>query len=156
MPIAIDHDHQFTVETGLYVVEGQRSLRFYRDLLGFELFATFEMEDRRVWGLRMGNSCIKLVEYDTPFLERDPLGKAIGIRYITIHATEVRRIYERCREQGYEILSPPTVLPEDPGRFGECEIILVRDPDGNRVEICKGSPWIEVPPESGRDDRSKP
>jgi len=28
------------------------------------------------------------------------------------------------------------------GQMGACAYAFVRDPDGNRVEFCEGSPWV--------------
>jgi catechol 2,3-dioxygenase-like lactoylglutathione lyase family enzyme len=144
MPVVVDDNSKFTVETGIYVSNGARSLEFFQGVLGFEVFGTFDLGDRFAWALRLGNSCIKLIDYEEEFSAKNPEGKAIGIRYLTIHASELEKIHQTCVESGVEIISPPTVLDEIPGKFAGCEFMLVLDPDGNRVEICKGSPWIEA------------
>ena len=80
-PIAID--------IGIVVTDMERSLSFYRDLLGLPVIAeitTALIGKGRMVQLKHGESLIKLVQLDTSPTEQSSKGisQALGYRYITL------------------------------------------------------------------------
>ncbi|MEU8803255.1 VOC family protein [Spirillospora sp. NPDC048819] len=142
MPIDLDTMAVYAIEYGLHVRDAEASLRFYRDTLGMEPFAEIFVPGAHVWGLRLGNSMLKLLKDDTPPESQNPRERSIGFRYITIHALNIAELVAECAAAGYEVMTPPSRFnPRRPGD-PECEYAFVRDPDGNTVELSQGSPWV--------------
>src|SRR5690606_6344139 len=98
----------------------------------------------RATALRLGGSCLKLVEYEAEIEARNPPGKAIGFRYATFPVRDVEAAVAACAAAGYEVDAPPATIEAVPGQVGACRYAFVLDPDGNRVELCQGSPWVEL------------
>ena len=143
MQIELDNDYEFAVEYGIYVTDTEQSLAFYRDLIGCEVVGQFSMPGiMRATALRLGGSCLKLIEYEAEIEAKNPGGKAIGFRHITFRAGDVDAAVAACEQAGYEIDAPPVVREEIPSQMGACAYAFVRDPDGNLVQLCQGSPWV--------------
>jgi catechol 2,3-dioxygenase-like lactoylglutathione lyase family enzyme len=152
MPLELDTMAVYAIEYGLHVRDAQASLRFYRDTLGMTPYAEIYVPGAHVWGLRFGNSMIKLLQDDVPPASQNPRERSIGFRYITIHLTNIDQVVKECEAAGYEIMTPPSrFVPSRPGD-PECGFALVRDPDGNTVELSQGSPWIAPTPEFQRGE----
>jgi catechol 2,3-dioxygenase-like lactoylglutathione lyase family enzyme len=143
MQIELDNDYEFAVEYGIYVTDTDRSLAFYRDLIGCEVIGRFSMSGMmRATALRLGGSCLKLIEYEAEIEAKNPGGKAIGFRYMTFRVRDVDAAVAACEQAGYEIDAPRVAADGVQGQMGACAYAFVRDPDGNRVEFCEGSPWV--------------
>jgi catechol 2,3-dioxygenase-like lactoylglutathione lyase family enzyme len=152
MPLELDTMAVYAIEYGLHVRDAQASLRFYRDTLGMTPYAEIYVPGAHVWGLRFGNSMIKLLQDDVPPASQNPRARSIGFRYITIHLTNIDQVVKECEAAGYEIMTPPSrFVPSRPGD-PECGFAFVRDPDGNTVELSQGSPWIAPTPEFQRGE----
>jgi catechol 2,3-dioxygenase-like lactoylglutathione lyase family enzyme len=144
MDVQLDTDFEPAVEYGLYVTDTERSLGFYRDTIGCEVFGQFSVPGAmRATALRLGGSCLKLVEYESGIEAKNPPGKAVGFRYATFHVRDVEAAVRACEEAGYEVDAAPVALEAVAGQVGACTYAFVLDPDGNRVELCHGSPWVE-------------
>ena len=133
--------------TAISVADMDRSLAFYRDLLGLEvLFDTSweqgsEIADtilrvrdtsaRQVM-LRTGNAYIELFEFHTP----DPAPMAAdrpvidrGITHIALDVKDVDAEYERLSKAGM-------IFHCEPQNLGtQCRTTYGRDPDGNVLEL---------------------
>jgi len=142
MPIELDTMAVYSIEYGLHVRDIEASLKFYRDTLGLTPFGEIFGPGVHIWGLRLGNSNLKLLKDDTPPAGQNPRERSIGFRYITIHALNVPELVDECAAAGYEIMTPYSTFR--PRRSGdpECGFAFVRDPDGNAVELSQGSPWV--------------
>lgn len=140
MAIELDTMAVYAIETGLMVRDAEKSLHFYCDVLGLEPYAEIFMPGVHVWGLRLGNSMIKLLQDETPPQSQNPRERSIGFRYITIHVTNIEDLVEQCRREGYEIMTPPSPFVPTEGPSGTYAYVL--DPDGNWVELSQGSPWV--------------
>jgi catechol 2,3-dioxygenase-like lactoylglutathione lyase family enzyme len=132
----------YAVEFGLHVTDAEASLHFYRDVLGFTPFAEIFVPGAHVWGLRFGNSMVKLLKDDAPPATRNPRERSIGFRYITIHVLNAEEVVAKCAAEGYEIQAPVTRWASSRAGDPDCVFAMVRDPDGNTVELSQGSPWV--------------
>ena len=126
------------IDLGIVITDSERSLAFYRDLLGMRFEATIPMPIgsgvmHRLW---CGDSLFKLVRFDD-----EPATKAVGggiagatgLRYVTIHAANLDEIMDECAAAGVNVIIKPREIR--PG----VSIGMVEDPDGNTVEFVKYS-----------------
>jgi glyoxylase I family protein len=132
------------VDIGLVVNDIEKSIEFYRDLLGFKYIGVFlEMPDEmakkgvifsqgfKLHGFQAGTSMIKLVEaINPPSGEKGKLDTTTGIRYMTFFVDDVNAIYDELSAKGADFVGKPLTIP---GR--NVTIAMLRDPDGNHVEL---------------------
>ncbi len=134
--------HHAAISTG----NMERSLGFYRDLLGFEVVADFGwptgfepanailgLEDSaaRAVMLKAGNAFIELFQFETPTPTPGDPGRPVcdhGITHVCIDVTDVDSEYERLKKAGVKFHCPPQDL-------GDSRVTYGRDPDGNVFEL---------------------
>ncbi len=132
--------------TAISTIDLERSLRFYRDLLGFEpvldfswpegnvgMNTTHQLEETagRVVLLRAGNSMIELFEYTTPRPRPREAGRRMcdhGIVHFCLDVDDVQAEYERLSAAGVSFHCPPV-------DYGSVKLTYGRDPDGNVIEF---------------------
>lgn len=141
--------------TGYTVSNLDRSVAFYRDLLGCEVVATQEKEGGylaaivgypdahvRMAHLRVpgGEHVIELFEYLSP-----PGGRAdveprnVGASHLCFVVDDLRALYERLRELGVtSFVSPPVEVDTGINRGGLA--LYLRDPDGITLELFQPPP----------------
>jgi len=137
--------HHTAISTG----DLQRSLRFYRDLLGFrEVFSSSwevgsEVPDRivglkdssaRLVMLRLGNVCLELFQYASPRPQPGDAQRPVcdhGITHICLDVTHIETEYERLKAAGMRFHCPPQEVG------GGTRATYGRDPDGNVVELLE-------------------
>lgn len=141
--------------TGYTVSNLDRSVAFYRDLLGCEVVATQEKEGGylaaivgypdahvRMAHLRVpgGEHVIELFEYLSP-----PGGRAdveprnVGASHLCFIVDDLRALYERLRELGVtSFVSPPVEVDTGINRGGLA--LYLRDPDGITLELFQPPP----------------
>ncbi len=136
--------HHTAISTG----DLERSLRFYRDLLGFKVVYSSswgvgsEAFDR-ITGLKdssallamlkLGNACIELFQYASPKPKPgEPMRPVCdhGITHICVDVTDIDAEYERLKAAGVFFHCPPQ------GGRG-LRATYARDPDGNVVELLE-------------------
>jgi catechol 2,3-dioxygenase-like lactoylglutathione lyase family enzyme len=135
--------------TGYTVSDLDRSLTFYRDLLGCEVVATQTKEGGylaaivgypdahvRMAHLRAPDSShvIELFEYLAPTpgrSETEP--RNVGTAHICFIVDDLPATYERLREAGVEFFSPPVEV--DTGVNAGGYALYMRDPDGIPMEL---------------------
>ena len=127
----------------------ERSLSFYRDLLGFtEVFnldwdvGTKKLDDitgltdssAKVVMLKAGNACIELFEFHTPTAktvnEKRPVCDH-GITHLCLQVTDIDGEYKRLSDAGMEFHCPPQEVGDS------LRATYGRDPDGNVVELLE-------------------
>lgn len=135
--------------TGLTVRDLDRSLAFYRDLLGMEV--VFEQEKRGGYlaaivgyeaaHVRMahlafpgGGHRIELFEYVQP----EPRGKPgeprdVGISHVCLVVDDLDSVHGRLRAAGVEFYSAP--VPVSSGANAGGAAVYLRDPDGITLEL---------------------
>lgn len=124
------------IDLGIVVADSERSLAFYRDLLGFEHVADTPMPiggGGTMHRLMCGESLIKLVNFDTtpaPAATGGLTG-ATGYRYFTMIVTNLTEMMDACEAAGIPMAVPITEVR--PG----VTIGMVEDPDGNWVEFVQ-------------------
>ncbi|MFP6870729.1 MAG: VOC family protein [Nitrospinota bacterium] len=129
----------------------ERSLAFYRDLLGFQVVeditsgepgiqeasATPEGQLRIVM-LEAGGSHVELIEflkekgkpYDNPVELND-----VGSSHIAFEPEDMDQAYEYLLSKGVRFTSPPRVTWREPGRYWRATVFY--DPDGFDLALFK-------------------
>jgi glyoxylase I family protein len=124
-----------SIDLGIVISDPVKSLAFYRDLLGMKDDGEMEVRGGRMYRVLCGTSLIKLVKMD-----REPEGKPVGggpgrgfgLRYLTIHVSDLRDLVAQLEAKGIKPLVPPSETR--PGVV----MAMVNDPDGNIVEFLQG------------------
>jgi catechol 2,3-dioxygenase-like lactoylglutathione lyase family enzyme len=132
MGVALTKD---SIDLGIVVTDVEKSLAFYRDLLGFEPAGQMPMPGGgTMYRLMCGTSMIKLIHSaKAPAAPAPPGGiaGAYGYRYWTISVSNIEQLVTDCASAGAKIALPVTALR--PG----LAIAIVEDPDGNWVEFLQ-------------------
>lgn len=137
--------------TCITVSDLERSIVFYRDVLGLELVLTEESErsqdDRskslgvagakvKLAILRAGNAQVELIEYVTargrPY---DRNNNDIGTMHIAFQVDDIEAVYQRLLEHGVRFTSPPATIPAGPMKGWRWTYFF--DPDGVSLEIIQ-------------------
>jgi catechol 2,3-dioxygenase-like lactoylglutathione lyase family enzyme len=136
--------------TGYTVSDLDRSVAFYRDLLGCEVIATQEKRGGylaaivgypdahvRMAHLRLpdGEHVLELFEYLAPAGSRaDVEPRNVGASHLCLVVDDLQALYERLRERGVDsFVSPPVDV--DTGINTGGRGLYLRDPDGITVEL---------------------
>jgi len=144
MAIRKSHHHSFTVS------DMDRSIRFYRDLLGFEVIqdavrAGLESYDRivgydhadlRIAMLREreGDFVLELIQYrNPPGKTREQQNYFVGASHVCFLVDDLDSEYQRLLAAGVRFNSPPVEIVRD-GRL-VCRALYLFDPDGITVEL---------------------
>jgi catechol 2,3-dioxygenase-like lactoylglutathione lyase family enzyme len=132
--------------TAISTVDLDRSLAFYRDLLGFEpvldfswpegtanMNATHDLEQTsgRVILLKAGNAMLEIFEYATPApRSADPSRRLCdhGITHFCIDVDDIDAEYQRLSDGGMRFHCAPV-------DYGTVKCTYGRDPDGNVIEL---------------------
>lgn len=142
--------------TGFVVSDMERSLAFYKDVLGL----TEEMNgiregagisevvgypDAKLHVVYLGTGDLKhsveLIQYINP-----PGGKispternAVGACHLGIVVDDLDAVYEDLSGKGAQFLGPPVV--RESNIYGR-KVVYLQDPDGNWLELLEGSPVL--------------
>jgi catechol 2,3-dioxygenase-like lactoylglutathione lyase family enzyme len=117
----------------LAVTDVQRSLAFYRDLLGFEVEATYD--DPPYATLALAGTRLSLAEQGHPADDRPgvamvaPADPAQANVVLVVEVADARGEYVRLGAKGVRFLADPYEPP-----WGGCRFFCV-DPDGYLVEV---------------------
>jgi catechol 2,3-dioxygenase-like lactoylglutathione lyase family enzyme len=130
----------------------EQSLRFYRDLLGFEvlrdeiqethgtvLSALYEEPHERrhvvtlYWKKGKGEGFLVLSEHsDKPVSGEAIKLDQIGIHHFAFWVEDLPRVYEELKAKGADFVVPPTMVKVADGNFNSA---FLRDPDGILVQL---------------------
>ena len=129
---------RIAIDIGIVVTDMERSLSFYRDLLGLPVIAeitTALIGKGRMVQLKHSESLIKLVQLDTSPTEQSSKGisQALGYRYITLLISDIDTTMTRLTQANVTVTISITQLDND------AKIAMVEDPDGNIVEFVQES-----------------
>jgi|GEM_PF-228538 len=124
------------IDIGIVVADMERSLNFYRDLLGVPIVAetqTSLIGEGRMVQLQHGVSLIKLVKLTTVPPDQSPMeiSAATGYRYITLLVADITAILADIEQVGIRVTQPLIKLANG------TQIAMVADPDGNIVEFVQ-------------------
>lgn len=142
--------------TSWTVEDLDRSIAFYRDLLGFELIGTRERQgveietvvgfpkaDLRIACLRIPGAPIGISGHHLELIEyRHPKGRKLDVRtcdtgsaHLALETTTIRDDHARLRQAGVTIVSEPVAFKG--GVAGEVLALYLRDPDGFTIELVQ-------------------
>ena len=140
-----------TRHTGIVVKDMEKSLCFWRDVMGLEVVADFWEEGefidtvQRLNGVRL--HMVKLTAPDGTMIEllkderhptEPPASNQLcdrGIRHVAFTVSDVEEAWRVLNEAGCETLSRPVT---DPGRTAR--LLFARDPEGNLMELVEPHP----------------
>ena len=137
------------LHTGLTVRDLDRSLGFYRDLLGMEVVMAQEKQGGYLAAIvgyegarvRMAHLAfpgdahrIELFQYLEPPGRGDP-GEPldVGITHVCLLVEDLRAMHERLSEAGIDFYSAPVEVDTGANAGGLC--LYLRDPDGITLEL---------------------
>ena len=134
--------------TGIVVTDMERSVKFYRDVLGLQPAIDFTEEggyiDRlsAIDGVRLRmvklvaeeGGMIELLEYASHPETRPPGNRLceIGPTHGAFTVADVEKIYREWSAKGIPFNSPPQLSPD-----GKAKVAFFRDPDGTFLEIVE-------------------
>ncbi|MBI3973150.1 MAG: VOC family protein [Chloroflexi bacterium] len=138
--------------SGFTVSDMERSLAFYRDVLGLPVVADMQPEadyPARVTGflgatfrivflqLAPGGHILELIQYKTRAGEPLPLAtNRPGCGHICFLVDDLPAVYERLhKQQGVTFVSAPVPITQGANRGGYA--VYLRDPDGITVELLQ-------------------
>ena len=136
-----------TGHIGLNVTDLDRSLAFYRDVLGFGLLAEGKEEERRYAFLGDGDALVLTLWQQAS----GPYGSdRAGLHHLALEADSIERVREyeaALRQYGVEFAYDGVVAHREGAASGG---IFFHDPDGTRLEISvpSGAQGAPVPDES--------
>ena len=117
------------IEIGIFVRDAEKSLAFYRDVLGLEYLGDLTFPGNHMWRFQAGKSVVKLLEQTPTPDAANPTGDATGFRYLSLFVANIDELVDEIGSAGCEIIIPVTEF--QPGaRFA-----FVADPEGNRIEL---------------------
>ena len=143
--------------TGISVSDLDRSINFYRDLLGMELLSNNRFSDNpvlntiidlkdavgRVAMLRSNNAFLELFEYLQPTPRVSDIRRPVcdhGITHVCFAVEDIESDYKRLKAVGIIFHCEPQLVGKVKATYG-------RDPDGNVFEL------LEIPEEIDSDRR---
>lgn len=132
---------------GISVDDLERSLRFYRDLLGLGVIAVTNEEDvgsvvgiagarARFADLDAGNGqLLELIEYRTGSRGSHPAANAAGTAHLSLRVRDLEAALGDLSAAGVDPLGETATLSG--GIWEGCTVVYVRDPDGMIVELIE-------------------
>ena len=158
--------------TGLVVADLERSLRFYRDLVGLELLGRGAETDARyaemlgvsrvrfAWAeLDLGGGhVLELLRFDepsggaaqaiSPATTGTTAATTVGAAHLGIRVDDIAAVHEALMSDGATVFSRPIELGEE-NRWLGLRVLYARDPDGHLVELIQQAP-VAGPPAPGQ------
>lgn len=144
MTVTLCHHHGFTVSNL------ERSLPFYRDLLGLEVVRVSERRDLPSYDVILGYAnvalrvallrhpvnafLLELFEYENPPGRARPLDNTwVGASHVAFEVDDADALYAALTTAGYGAVNPPVDVVRDGAKVARAFYAL--DPDGIAVEI---------------------
>lgn len=120
------------VDIGIIVKDIERSLAFYRDLLGLEKVQEVPLWFGTMHRLAFGDSFIKLIDpKEVPPAGKPGLHTVLGFRYLTFQVGNIDALCDELGAAGVKFQVEKNEFM--PG----VTIAMVEDPDGNIVEFVQ-------------------
>ena len=109
---------------GIPITNRQKSLPFYRDILGLRIIPSQVDSPNVIWTQLADGAMVHPIETD------DPTG---GAAHVAFQVEDFDKTLKKLEELGITI-------EQGPGeRFDGQRFLFIRDPDGNRIEITTGN-----------------
>lgn len=143
------------IHIGLTVTDLDRSVAFYRDILGLTYLGEMEMEGLETERLFQQKDCKVRVAYlnGSPelaappveliqFVGQEPERQAgnlfrTSISELCFAVEDIDREYLRLKDLGVEFLSEPQTFDSTEYGFGKSRAVYLRDPDGIILELLQ-------------------
>lgn len=143
------------IHAGLTVTDLERSVAFYRDILGLTYLGEMEMEGPETERLFQQKDCKARVAYlnGSPelaappveliqFVGQEPERQAgnlfrTSISELCFAVEDIDREYLRLKDLGVEFLSEPQTFDSTEYGFGKSRAVYLRDPDGIVLELLQ-------------------
>jgi len=143
-----------TIDLGMVVSDVEKAATFYTEALGFKELSSFEVSAQmasdtgltdsrpfkvRVFVLGEGPTATNLKIMTIPGagskkVDNQYIGSSLGFRYLTISVANLTKTMERLQQHGVAPVKEPYRLG------GDNYLILVKDPDGNTIELIGPRP----------------
>jgi len=133
---------------GIVVSDMERSLWFYRDLLGMEVWADFtdsseyvrnvtQVEGADIWMIKLrapNGGSVELLKYRSHPQSVPPPKRScdVGVNHLAIQVEDIDALYTKAKSEGIEFHAPPTVSSD-----GGAKVTYCRDPEGVIVELVQ-------------------
>lgn len=133
--------------TGIVVTELEKSLYFYRDLLGFQIAKQMEesgdyidnilsLRNVKVTTVKMTSPSDQMIEllkyYSHPAEQKTREINEIGISHIALTVNDLNTEYRRLENEGIQFNSPPQLSPD-----GYAKVAFCRAPEGTLIELVE-------------------
>ena len=133
--------------TGIVVIDLDASLRFYRDLLGFQIVKQMEetgdyidnilsLRNVKVTTVKLtspSDQMIELLKYHShPAEQKTSEICEIGISHIAFTVDDLDIEYERLKDKGIQFNSHPQLSPD-----GYAKVTFCRAPEGTLIELVE-------------------
>lgn len=147
---------QDIMHVGVTVSDMDRSIAFYRDVLGLQFQGELLMEGEATDKLFAAEGCrvrvaylkgegtlqappvelIQMISPKSPAADKADLFKT-SISEICFETEDIEAEYVRLKAQGVEILSEPQTFDFTSSGFGKSKAIYFKDPDGIILELMQ-------------------
>jgi len=133
---------------GIVVRDMERSMRFWRDVMGLRVVSELQEEgdyidtlqgltDVRLRTVKLAapdGSAVELLKDENHPTDPSPSNRLCdhGIRHIAFTVSDIEAAWRRLREAGCEVLSRPVTDPR-----GTSRLFFARDPEGNLMELVQ-------------------
>lgn len=133
---------------GIVVKNLDKSLEFYRDLLGLKIVREMDESGRyidnmlslknvKVRTVKMsannGVTLIELLEFKSPLgNQRNCKVNDIGVSHIAFTVNDLNKCYEFFKGNGIKFNAPPQISPD-----GCAKVTFCHDPDNNPIELVE-------------------
>jgi len=139
-----------TIDIGVVVSDVDKAARFYTEAIGFAEGGSFDVSapmardtgltDSKPFKVRMFRlgkeptattlKIMQIPEAGSKPVDNQYIGSSLGLRYLTVLVTDLSKTLERLKQHGVAPVKPPYRLSG-----GNNHLILVKDPDGNIIEL---------------------
>ncbi len=143
-----------TIDLGMVVSDVEKAAKFYGEALGFKELSGFDvpaqmasdtgLTDNRPFKVRVfvlgdepAATRLKIMTIpgaNSKKADNQYIGSSLGFRYLTIMVADLTKTMERLKQSGVAPVKEPYRLG------GNSYLILVKDPDGNTVELIGPRP----------------
>jgi len=119
------------MHTCLNVMDLERSIAFYQDVLGLKLTRRFEVKENNAEIAFLEDTDKNAIEL-THWRDKKQLVEGDNFDHIALGAKQLKEAIERLRGQGVTIAMEPFTL-----KGGTHQIAFIKDPDGNWLELVE-------------------
>jgi catechol 2,3-dioxygenase-like lactoylglutathione lyase family enzyme len=143
-----------TIDLGMVVSDVEKAAKFYTEAIGFTEMTGFDVSAQlagdtgltdnrpfkvRVFALGDEPTATKLKIMQIPGagskkVDNQYIGSSLGFRYLTVSVSDLTKTMERLKQNGIAPVKEPYRLG------GNSYLILVKDPDGNTIELIGPRP----------------